>query len=64
MSSSATKKIIGIDLGTSNSCVALLEGTEPVVIHNQEGGRTTPSMVSWSGEDDISVEMSSNSSFS
>ncbi|MCG8424856.1 MAG: molecular chaperone DnaK [Proteobacteria bacterium] len=55
MSSSATKKIIGIDLGTSNSCVALLEGTEPVVIHNQEGGRTTPSMVSWSGEDDIIV---------
>ncbi|MBI4508982.1 MAG: molecular chaperone DnaK [Deltaproteobacteria bacterium] len=40
-------KIIGIDLGTTNSCVAVLEGTEPVVIHNQEGGRTTPSMASW-----------------
>jgi molecular chaperone DnaK len=40
-------KIIGIDLGTTNSCVAVLEGKDPIVIHNQEGGRTTPSMVSW-----------------
>jgi molecular chaperone DnaK len=48
-------KIIGIDLGTTNSCVAVLEGGEPIVIHNQEGGRTTPSMVSWNQHGDIVV---------
>lgn len=50
-----SNKILGIDLGTSNSCVAVLEGGEPIVVHNQEGGRTTPSMVSWSAEGDIIV---------
>jgi molecular chaperone DnaK len=52
-------RIIGIDLGTTNSCVAVLEGGEPVVIHNQEGGRTTPSMVSWNADGDVLVGASS-----
>jgi molecular chaperone DnaK len=48
-------RVIGIDLGTTNSCVAVLEGEEPTVIHNQEGGRTTPSMVSWNADGDVVV---------
>src|SRR4051812_22230160 len=48
-------RVIGIDLGTTNSCVAVLEGGEPTVIHNQEGGRTTPSMVSWNADGDVVV---------
>ena len=40
-------RILGIDLGTTNSCMAIMEGGEPVVIPNAEGARTTPSVVAF-----------------
>ena len=48
-------KIIGIDLGTTNSCVAVFEGNEPVVIANSEGKRTTPSVVGFAKDGEIKV---------
>jgi len=45
-------KVIGIDLGTTNSVVAVMEGGEPVVIPNSEGGRTTPSVVAFTKENE------------
>src|SRR5215510_9259023 len=44
-------KVIGIDLGTTNSCMAVIEGGEPTVIPNAEGGRTTPSVVAFAKDD-------------
>ena len=48
-------KIIGIDLGTTNSCVSIMEGTTPKVIENSEGGRTTPSVVAYAEDGEILV---------
>jgi molecular chaperone DnaK len=48
-------KVIGIDLGTTNSCVAIMEGGEPVVIANAEGSRTTPSMVAFTDSGEVLV---------
>ena len=49
-------KTIGIDLGTTNSCMAVLEGGEPTVIENAEGARTTPSVVAFTEVESVSWE--------
>jgi len=51
-------KMIGIDLGTTNSCVAVMEGGEPKVIPNEEGARTTPSIVAFTKDDEVLVGQS------
>jgi molecular chaperone DnaK len=51
-------KIIGIDLGTTNSCVAVMDGGKPRVIENAEGGRTTPSIVAYTDDGEILVGQS------
>ena len=51
-------KVIGIDLGTTNSCVAVMEGDAPKVIENSEGDRTTPSIVAFSKDDQVLVGQS------
>jgi len=55
MSDKKSKRIIGIDLGTTNSCVAVMEGDDPRVIANQEGNRTTPSVVAFTDKGEMLV---------
>jgi molecular chaperone DnaK len=48
-------KVIGIDLGTTNSCVAIMDGSQPRVIENAEGARTTPSIVAYTDDERLVV---------
>ena len=58
----AKEKIIGIDLGTTNSCVAVMEGGEPTVLQNAEGARTTPSIVGFTGNERLVGQIAKNQS--
>ncbi|MFZ9873098.1 MAG: Hsp70 family protein, partial [Steroidobacteraceae bacterium] len=51
-------KVIGIDLGTTNSCVAIMDGGKPRVIENSEGDRTTPSVIAFTKDDEVLVGQS------
>ena len=53
--SKTSSKVIGIDLGTTNSCVAVMDGKDPRVIENAEGMRTTPSMVAFTDDGEVLV---------
>jgi len=48
-------RVIGIDLGTTNSCVAIMDGDTPKVIENSEGDRTTPSIVAFTKDEEVLV---------
>ena len=48
-------KIIGIDLGTTNSCLAVVEAQSPKIIENAEGGRTTPSVIAYTDDSEVLV---------
>ena len=51
-------KVIGIDLGTTNSCVAIMDGTQAKVLENTEGARTTPSVIAFTDEEEKLVGQS------
>ena len=55
MKAKEMSKVIGIDLGTTNSCVSVMDGSAPKVIENAEGVRTTPSMVAFTDDDERNV---------
>ena len=57
MSKGVQGAVVGIDLGTTNSCVAVMEGKQPKIIENAEGGRTTPSVVAFTADGERLVGM-------
>ena len=53
-------KVIGIDLGTTNSCVAIMDGSQPRVVENSEGARTTPSIVAFTDDERLNEQNKTN----